>query len=238
MRPRVLSLLRLLALRTGSEVHREQLLDLLWPDAEPRTALRRLQVAVSSLRQALLAAGWPSTEPVRRVGATYRLVLPPGAVVDARALDEALTAEERARVQGRIDDAGTAAREALALYRGDLLPEEGPAEWVVGERDRLRVRTALVARGLAADRAVSGDPTEGITAALRSLELDPYQERPWALLARLHERAGDPTAAAWARHERARLTADLAEGIPSPRPPGDDVPSRRSPHVTMPASPT
>ena len=34
------------------------------------------------------------------------------------------------------------AARAVSWYRGELLPEDGAAEWVVGERERLRLAAA------------------------------------------------------------------------------------------------
>jgi ATP/maltotriose-dependent transcriptional regulator MalT/DNA-binding SARP family transcriptional activator len=212
VRPRALVLLRLLALSAGIDVHRERLLEALWPGVAPRTGTRRLQVAVSSLRQALTRAGIPGHDVLRRQGDAYRLALPPGTHLDVRELDAALTALSTARARGQ--PAAEPARRALALHRGELLPEDGPAEWVVGERERLRLHVAVAARELAEDCVRSGAVAEGVGAALRSLDLDPFQERPWAILARLHERAGDRAAAARARREQARAAAELAPPAP------------------------
>ena len=48
-----------------------------------------------------------------------------------------------------------------------------------------------------------------IDAAQRSLALDPFHDPSWALLAEVHERLGDHSAAAVTRREHARVTADL-----------------------------
>ena len=52
VKPRVRSLMRLLALHGGDAVHRERVIECLWPDeGDLRTGLKNLQVAISSLRQ-------------------------------------------------------------------------------------------------------------------------------------------------------------------------------------------
>jgi DNA-binding SARP family transcriptional activator len=114
-----------------------------------------------------------------------------------------------ARARGRRAAAAAAARRALAVYRGELLPEDGPAEWVVPERDRLRRHVATAAGELAEDCLRLGEVREGLDAARRALELDRYQDRVWELLSELHERAGDRAAAARARQEHAEALAEL-----------------------------
>ena len=61
VKPKARAALRLLALHAGRPVHRELLAEALWPDANGRHAsIRNLQVAISSLRQALDPASTPS----------------------------------------------------------------------------------------------------------------------------------------------------------------------------------
>ena len=103
---------------------------------------------------------------------------------------------------------------ALQLYTGDLLPEVGPAEWVVEERDRLRALAARVGADAAQLALELNELSTGLRAAQRSVELDPYHDISWRLLATLHERLGDRSAAAVTRREHARLCADL--GVPLP----------------------
>ena len=124
LRPRARTLLRLLAMNAGRDVHRELLVDALWPGVDVVIGTRRLQVAVSSVRQLLESAGLSGAEVLVRHGDAYRLAPPSGSVIDV------LDFENGLRPPADIDSRTT----ALALYRGDLLPEEGPAEYVVAER--------------------------------------------------------------------------------------------------------
>jgi DNA-binding SARP family transcriptional activator len=221
VRPRVLVLLRLLTLSLDSDVHRERLVEALWPGVAPATGLRRLQVAVSGLRSALGDAGLPGHDLLVRRGEAYRLALPPGTRVDVRELDEQVSAAAAARSLGHREQSTGAARRALTLFRGELLPEDGPADWVLPERERIRRSVAGAALGLAEDCARLGLLSEGQAAARRSLELDRYQDRAWDLLAALYERAGDRAAAAQARWEHGAALSELritaVSRVPQPR---------------------
>ncbi len=210
VRPRALVLLRLLAVSPDVDVHRERLVDALWPGVGLPTGTHRLQVAVSSLRAALDRAGLPGSTVLARHGEAYRLALPPGTTVDVRELLAQLAEASAARARGRTAAAAAAVRRALALYQGELLPEDGPAEWVLSERDRLRRCVATAAGELAEDCLRLGAVGEGLGAARRALELDRYQDRAWELVTELHERAGDRAAAARARQEHADALAELS----------------------------
>ncbi|RFU18907.1 AfsR/SARP family transcriptional regulator [Geodermatophilus marinus] len=217
VRPRALALLRRLALAAGADVHRECLVEALWPGVDLATGVHRLQVAVSGLRTALDRAPPAGTVRIVRCGEAYRLDLPPTARIDVRDVDTALTAAAAARGHGNLGAATAAGHRVLQLYRGDLLPEDGPADWVVPERDRLRRAVARAAGELAADHLHLGQVPDGLVAARRSLALDPYQDSVWTLLVALHEQAGDRTAARRAQREHAAVAAEL--GVPQPPPP-------------------
>jgi hypothetical protein len=154
LRPRVRALLMLLAMNHGRQLHREQLVDALWPDSTLSSGIRSLQVAVSSIRQCLCSAG-VTEDALRRHGDAYALQLP--GVSDQLADFERL-AHAAGREQG--SEALRSRLSALDRYAGDLLPEVGPAEWVVDERNRLRLLAASVGSAAARDALAAGERAE------------------------------------------------------------------------------
>jgi DNA-binding SARP family transcriptional activator len=119
-----------------------------------------------------------------------------------------VAAARAARTGGDQPGERAALAEALRRYAGDLLPEEGAAEWVVAERDRLRVTAATVAETLAR-RLARHDPEAALDAARRAVELDAYRDGAWRLLAELHQATGDHAAAAAARDGHRKVLAEL-----------------------------
>ena len=181
----------------------------MWPGVDLSVGTRRLQVAVSSVRQLLEQNGLSGPDVLTRHGDAYRLALPEGSTVDIRSFESAL--REAASCAARGDTAGSAQARAaaLALYTGDLLPEDGPAEYLVDDRDRFRLAAASAAAGLARDTLDLGRSREALDAARMSVQLDRYQDLAWELLVEVHEASGDSSAAARARHEHARVQAEL-----------------------------
>jgi two-component SAPR family response regulator len=145
---------------------------------------------------------------IRRRGECYRLCLPTGASVDVRdfanAISRAATLSARGDIPGRI----SARQEALNLYAGDLLPEMTGSH-IENERDRLRRNAAAAAAALASDYRTLSDYEHALVTAQRSVELDPYQETAWLILADLHEKVGDVSSAEYVRREHARIRAEL-----------------------------
>jgi DNA-binding SARP family transcriptional activator len=206
VRPRARSTLRLLALHAGTAVHRDVLAASLWPDVDEESAMRSLQVAVSSLRGVLGPRG---RALLARNGESYCLALPPGSRSDVHEFDARL-ADARARRRDG-DPAGERAElvAALGRYGGDLLPEEGTVEWVVTERDRLRVAAAGAWCVLGRRMGDDGEVAEAVDAVRASLRLDAYSDDAWRLLVDLHTRAGNPAAAQAAAREHGAVLAEL-----------------------------
>ncbi len=123
------TLVKLLATCPGHRLHREQVENLLWPDAEPGTAAAPLRKALHYARHALE----PDLAP-RQASATLRLaddMLSLEAVdVDADGFESAATA---ALAAGSLD----ALRDAADRYDGELLPEDRYADWAAARRETL-----------------------------------------------------------------------------------------------------
>ncbi|MEV0425859.1 BTAD domain-containing putative transcriptional regulator [Micromonospora sp. NPDC050495] len=209
LRPRARAVARILAMYAGP-VHRDRLLDALWPDTDPGTATRTLHVALSSLRRFLdthLPAGGGETL-LHRDGDAYLLALPADAWCDVREFRRAVERAAR-RASPQDPEALDDLRVVVAAYTGELLPEDGPAEWVVAEREALRRQAADAAARLA-EAALSG-ATAGpaVAMAARCVEIDPCHDAGWRLLIAAHDRAGNAAAAEHARRRYADVLVSL-----------------------------
>ena len=210
LKPKARSTLRLLAMRAGRPVHRDTLVDALWPEADLRAGTRCLQVVVSSLRQVMEPrAARGAYSVLVRDGDAYRLVVQDAGDADVTRFQRAV-AEGRAARVGNDDERAVAAFEAaLDAYRGDLLPEEGPAEWVVTERDHFRAQAADVAHALAGV-LMDRDPVAAAAACERGLAIDRYRDELWQSLIEASDKAGRHAGAARARHHYDAVLAELA----------------------------
>jgi LuxR family maltose regulon positive regulatory protein len=210
VKPRARMLLRMLAAHSGRPVHREVLQEALWPEADHETGIHNLQVAMSSLRQVLepgVARGGSAF--LVRDGDAYRLGLPAGASIDVLSFEAALGSGLAARAAGQTAAVVAACAQALALYTGELLPEDGPAEWVVRLRERYRGRAVEAARLLAETLLEAGDNAGAVDAAAAGLHADRYSDALWRLVISARERSGDPVAAARARRDYLAMLDEL-----------------------------
>ena len=212
IKPRARSLLRLLAVHAGSGVHREVIGAALWPEVDGQTAARSLQVAVSAIRGLLAEQlGAAGGRLIVREGEAYRLSVPLEAV-DIRRFDRAVADARAARLHGTATTDHLAA--ALAAYGGELLPEEGPSEWIVELREHYRTVAVEVAREAAEVALVSGEPRRAIDACRTGLVIDRYHDPLWRLLIEARSAAGDLSAATRDRLEYEAILSEL--GLPAP----------------------
>jgi DNA-binding SARP family transcriptional activator len=105
---------------------------------------------------------------------------------------------------------------AIAAYTGDLLPDEGPAEWVVTEREQLRDAMAAACEQLAATHAAAGEHAEAARVARLGLERDRYRDRLWQLLIDSLAADGHPAAAATARSAYHEMLVEIGVPVPPP----------------------
>jgi DNA-binding SARP family transcriptional activator len=210
LKPRARALLRLLSIHAPAAVHREVLQDALWPDGDAATGARSLQVCVSAIRGVLAAAG-PELAVVRE-GDAYRLVVPEGSL-DLRDIERAAATARDAESRGEM---------AAGLYRAvaerldaELLPEDGPADWVVERREQLRAMGVAAALSAARAELAAGNPEAAAQACRAGLALDRYHDPLWRLLIDAHDRAGDAGAASRDRRQYEAVLAGLGVGAVS-----------------------
>jgi predicted ATPase len=149
-------LVKLLALAPGHRLHREQLMDALWPDLDSAAAANNLHQVVHIARRALGADAIELHEELLTLCAS----------VD---VDDF----ERAAEQARRAGSAAAYRAAMSLYGGELLPENRYEDWAGMRREELeQLRVELEAEvGVSDGGHVSGLPPQASSFVGRSHEL-------------------------------------------------------------------
>jgi DNA-binding SARP family transcriptional activator len=181
------SLLAYLLLHPGPQP-RQRLAFLLWPDSTEAQARTNLRHVLHNLRRAL--AGLDRYVEVTPRTLRWRPDAP--AWLDVAAFEAALDHADGAAGTDVGTDAGPvpALREAVQLYRGDLLPGRYD-EWLDGERQRVRGRFLAALRRLVGLLDARGEHADAVRYAEQLLRHDPLAEQTYQLLMRLHDAAGD-----------------------------------------------
>ncbi|WP_338028184.1 BTAD domain-containing putative transcriptional regulator [Actinocatenispora thailandica] len=209
LRPRVRSVLRLISLRAGHDVPVETLHEAFWPQVSVESARRNVHVAVSMIRS-ILEPGRDRAQRsmLERRGDAYHLTLPRGSDHDVQRFGAAMAAWRRQRTSGPAAAVGPL-RAAVAAYTGELLPEDGAAEWLVEQRRSLRAEAVTAATALAAALSLLSEQDGVVEAAQHALRIDRFHDPAWRLLIEGYERAGDSAAARRARTEYTEMLIDL-----------------------------
>ena len=184
-RRRGAELIKLLALAPGHSLHREQVMETLWPELTADAAGANLRKATHYLRRALGTA-----EPVVTEAGIVALCPDWSVTTDV----EEFEAAAREALRGGAEACAAAA----ARYRGELLPDDRYAPWASEARERLRVRHIQLLKRAAMWEAV--------------LEADPADEQAHRALMQAHIDAGNRPAAI-RQFERLRQTLRTDLGI-------------------------
>ncbi len=179
------SLVKVLALKPFHALHREQIMDLLWTEETPETALNNLNKAIYGARRAL--------EPNLTKGLQSRFILTqkqqiiltsPGSLsVD---LDEF---EKHANIALRNNDI-EAAQKAVELYHGDLLTEDIYEDWIYTRRESMRILFRKTATKTAELYAAKGDHATSIEILKKLIAEDSADEYIHRLLMRFYAETG------------------------------------------------
>ncbi|MFC5052790.1 AfsR/SARP family transcriptional regulator [Saccharothrix xinjiangensis] len=198
------AVLGVLALHAGAVLPGNRLVDVLWGEDPPRTALRTLHSHVARIRQALAACG---AGPVLRTSEPGYVLDLPAAQVDAHRFADLVAAARRDLV-GTPDRAARTLRSALGLWRGEPLAGAGLAGWGEREVERLHELRLSAVEDLWDAEIRSGGHGAAALELPRLLAEHPTRER----LVRLHMlalyRCGRHTDAL---EVYGRLRQDLAE---------------------------
>lgn len=150
-------------------VARDELLEALWPDLSPDSAVLALNTTFSDLRKVLepyLGKGMPSRYLVRE-GECYCFTPESHIWYDVDAFEQSVQA------------GAPSLHTAQELYRGDFLAEEPYLDWVIRERERLRSLYLNLSMEMLDQKMRQGAWHEGLNLARRILVQEPWLEEVW-----------------------------------------------------------
>ena len=182
---------------TGATHSRESLASLLWSDLPEEKARRNLRHALSHLQKAI-GSQWLTTERGVALVQAYPWS------VDVHTLRVALKSmtASSAHTAGRaIPPTIDALQQVLQLYRGEFLQGFHLhdavyfEEWVLAQREELRLLTLRGLEALVEACQVQGAYEQGLAATQRLLQLEPWSEPAHCLQMQLLAQSGRRTAA-------------------------------------------
>lgn len=207
------ALVAALALRPGAVLPLWRLVEALWGERPPRTAVRSLHSHVARLRLALDASGLGGILQTREPG--YLLAIDATAV-DAYRFEQQTRAARDGLAAGMASWAADVMAQALELWRGEALADADPIGWTAAEATRLADLRLAAQMDRCEVLTCLGRPDEALGDIERLLASDPTRERLVGLRMLALAGSGRPTEALNAYQ---RLRVRLAEELgvdPSP----------------------
>ena len=203
--PQQRAVLAVLLLRAGAHVPAEAVVDALWPEDPPRSAVGTVRTYVYRLRKLL-----GGEELIRSAGNAYVFALPRDAL-DVAHFRRAVERAQRARADDDVALAAAHLHEALALWQGTPLAGI-PGRFAETQRALLEEQWLTATEDSLDSDLALGKHAEVIPALTALTDENPYRERLRALLMLALYRAGRQ-AEALAAFDKARRLFSTELGI-------------------------
>lgn len=176
------ALLKLLALAPGHRLHREQVMDALWPELGPAAAGANLRKAVHHARNALEDVVPGAGALIRSDGDLLTLAAA-GLSIDVELFRSSLAAARRAR---DLDEYWR----AVELYQGELLPDDRYDDWAGAPRLELQFEFRAGLGELAGLLEARGELDTATEVMRRLVAAEPTREESHTRLIRLYALTG------------------------------------------------
>lgn len=176
----------------GRRVHRDVLMDMLWPEVPSGSSIGGLRVTLHALRRAVaqvVALEKAPLELIRAEGDTYVLDTS-GVWIDSDVFEELYSAGLRYERSHQVEAAVRSFAAAEALYRDDFLIEDLYEEWTVLPREELKDKYLLVLTKLAEFSLASMDLDGCIRRSHALLAKEPCREDAYQRLMQCYARLG------------------------------------------------
>ena len=176
--PKMRAVFAVLALSANEVVPTDRVIDLVWGDDAPRTAAHSVQLYVSGLRKVL--EGHPTAAIVTKPPGYVLRIAPES--IDVHRFGRLVEAGSAAFESGSHEDAATALRLALDLWRGTPLSDFAYDEFAQPHIRRLQGLKLTAEETLAAADLELGHFRSALPVLERIVEEQPLRERPVELL--------------------------------------------------------
>lgn len=169
----------------------DELVEILWPGAEPGVGTRRLRNILWRIKSS-------SGDILRR--SDNFICLEETVVTDVSIFEEA--ADRAFKDEALPESPESLARLAVSKYGGELLPSDRYADWTAAPREALNQLRLQLLDLMLTQALKGGNRQEAFTVLEDLISADPYEERYYVQLAALHLKSGN----------RSRMRAAVARG--------------------------
>ncbi len=179
------SLIKILSLTPEHQMHRDQLIEFLWPDLPLDSAVNNFHQALHVARRNLTSL-LPDvdTAQVLRLKQQILSLAPPGGLwIDVDSFEQSAARAMTSKNPADYDS-------AIRAFTGSLLPQDRYEDWAIGPRRRLDEIAVRVLCERAVQHESAGSLAEAVELLHRAVEIDPLVEHAHRRLMSLYHRLG------------------------------------------------
>jgi two-component SAPR family response regulator len=184
--------IKILLSRRGESVSVNELIEYIWPGADPKEKYTLLGTIINAARGALEPdLPRPSDSKfIIRSGSNYQFNMI-NVEVDAEQLRQFVSEGRQQERRGETEQALRNYKAARELYKGDYLPTERLARWTMQERSALQTLYTEALNRMADIFAELGDLKLAVDAATQAQQVDSYVESTYRRLMRYYSCMGN-----------------------------------------------
>ena len=167
----------LAANRDRGFIHREVIMELLWPEIPPTSSSKSLNVALSAIRKTLEPTYLRGESSyLKTEGELLGLELGPGGWTDTELFKQKLASAAKAKEIGQFDLYFRTLEDAVSLYGGEFLSEDLYEDWCWPERKTLLDDYVDALADLSTEHLRRGEPEEALSCLEAAISKDPGRE--------------------------------------------------------------
>ncbi len=173
-------------------LHRDVIMELLWPEMEPEKASKNLNVALSTIRKTLDPnADWGDSRYLVSSGDSLLLELGEGGWIDIELFEKKTREAREAHQAGDQHDFLRLSLEAEALYGGEFLSRDPYEDWCIPIREALARAYVELLRDISHEYLEMGMPQKALSYVEKAMAAEPGREELYRLAMRAHAALGD-----------------------------------------------
>jgi DNA-binding SARP family transcriptional activator len=186
------SLLQYLMTKPRKPIAKEELMEALWPDCDPRVSGNNLKAAMHGLRQTFnnLLNKEPSFPYIVFTQGTYQISPKILLWLDVEQFELHWQTGRRLQVEGKQSEAMREFRMAEVLYKGEYLADDPYEEWTLLRREALHDIYLNILSKLADDYLQNADYENCIVYCFKILDKDKCREDAYQRVMRCYSRLG------------------------------------------------
>ncbi len=201
------SIFKYLLINRRKPVHKEVLIDIIWPDSDLKQGYNKLRNAIYYIKRALQPklSSYAQSPYILNCDHHYTFLLPENSKVDYTMFENRIQSVKSALEQGDPVSGYRKFKDAAELFQGEFLSEDRYESWIEPYRTRFNLEFANTGLTLAEKALKAGFTHDALKVAELIHNIDPLNDDVVAVIMKAHAQSGHSSAAVAAYHQFAEF---------------------------------